>query len=172
MENATEKMFQDKWRRIQEGSGPALQVPPNCLLEMEGRLLDYEPGRMLQAAFPASPRYANPMGTIQGGFIAAAFDNVLGPLSYLAAGRPCTTSSLSVNFIRAIRPGDEIRITARVISRSRQTLHLRAEAVNRAGKLAAVALTNLAVVKNPVASGPGGGTPPSTSRRDRGAPAP
>ena len=172
MGNVTENLFLDKWRQMQERSGLALQVPPNCLLEMEGRLLDYEPGKMLQAAFPASPRYANPMGTIQGGFIAAAFDNVLGPLSYLAAGRPCTTSSLSVNFIRAIQPGDEIRITARVISRSRQTLHLRAEAVNREGKLAAVALTNLAVVKNPVAGGPGKEMPPSTRRKDRGAPAP
>jgi uncharacterized protein (TIGR00369 family) len=147
MENATEKLFLEKCRQIEERSGLTLQFPPNCLLEMEGRLLNHEPGKMLEASFPVSSRYANPMGRLQGGFLAAAFDNVLGPLSYLAAGRPCTTNNLSVNFIRAVLPGDEIRITARVVSRSLRTLHLRAEAFNREGKIVALALTTLAVVK-------------------------
>lgn len=147
MDNATEMMILDKCRRLAERSGLSLQFPPGCLSAMEGSLLDYEPGKSLAAVFPVLPRYANPMGTMQGGFLAAAFDNVLGPLSYLAAGRPCTTNNLSVNYIRAVLPGDEVRITARVVSRSRRTLHLRAEAFNRAGKIVAVALSNLAVVK-------------------------
>jgi uncharacterized protein (TIGR00369 family) len=170
MLNATEKLFLDKCRRVQERFGLPLQIPPSCLQDMEGRLLGYVPGKLLKAVFPVFPRYANPMGTMQGGFMAAAFDNVLGPLSYLAAGRPCTTNNLSVNFIRALAAGDEMHITARVISRSSRTLHLRAEAVNQAGKLVAVALSNLAVVKD--APTGDAGSPPATRRRDRGEPAP
>jgi uncharacterized protein (TIGR00369 family) len=148
MDNRMEKLILDKCRQFEERSGLTLQFPPLCLQDMEGRLLEYEPGRSLTADFPVLPRYANPMGAMQGGYLAAAFDNVLGPLSYLAAGRPCTTNSLSVNYIRSVLPGDRLRITARVISRSRRTLHLQAEAINSADRLVAVALTNLAVVKD------------------------
>jgi acyl-coenzyme A thioesterase PaaI-like protein len=53
---------------------------------MMGELLDYDPDtRTLTGRFPVMARYKNPYKVMQGGMIAAAMDNVLGPLSVLVA---------------------------------------------------------------------------------------
>ena len=60
-------------------------VPP-VFKDMMGELLDYDPvTRTLKGRFPVMTRYQNPYEVMQGGMIAAAMDNVLGPLSVLVA---------------------------------------------------------------------------------------
>src|SRR5690606_25258907 len=54
-------------------------VPPPCLLDMQGEVVEYEDGRALTMRFPVLPRYRNPLGNMQGGFIVAALDNTIGP---------------------------------------------------------------------------------------------
>jgi uncharacterized protein (TIGR00369 family) len=126
---------------------PSAQLPPNCTVWMKGEYLDYESRVMLKIAFPVLEEYLNPMKAMQGGFITAAFDNVFGPLSYLAARTPCSTLDLHTNYIRSIANGDMLIVTARVVSRSLSAVHLSAEAVNGKGKLIATCTSHMVPMK-------------------------
>jgi acyl-coenzyme A thioesterase PaaI-like protein len=57
----------------------ALGTAPNCFRFMQGRVVEYLPQERLTVAFPVLDEYLNPAGSMQGGFITAAFDNVFGP---------------------------------------------------------------------------------------------
>lgn len=131
---------------------PESEFPPQCFRSMETEFLEYESRSMLKVQTPVHKKSLNPMQGMQGGFIAAAFDNTFGPLSYFAARNPCVTLDLHINYIRPIKEGDIIIVTARVVSRGQSSLHLSAEAVNSKGKLIATGTTNLIVAKEKTAS--------------------
>ncbi|HSF82796.1 MAG TPA: PaaI family thioesterase [Anaerolineales bacterium] len=57
----------------------------------------------LSSRFPILPGYLNPYGSMQGGFIAAAVDNTLGPLSMLVAP-PNVTRRLEIKYSQAVTP--------------------------------------------------------------------
>ncbi|MGD9094025.1 MAG: PaaI family thioesterase [Anaerolineales bacterium] len=61
-------------------------IPPPVFSSMEGEFvaLDMEAGT-LETRFPVLERFLNPYHALQGGIIAAAVDNTLGPLSMLLA---------------------------------------------------------------------------------------
>jgi uncharacterized protein (TIGR00369 family) len=126
---------------------PAAQLPPHCFVLMKPEYLEYESRQLLKISFPVEKEYLNPMLGMQGGFIAAAFDNVFGPLSYLAARTPCTTLDLHTNYIRPILEKDALIVTARMVSRGLSTMHLSAEAVNGKGKLIATCTTQMMIMK-------------------------
>ena len=112
--------------------------PPACLLDMQGEPLEYEEGVSLSMRFPVLPRYANPLGHMQGGYIVAALDNTLGPFSYLIAP-PSVTSALNTQYLRPVT-ADTAFITciARLSERTRGTLYLIGEARNPEGKIVAL----------------------------------
>lgn len=113
-------------------------IPPPCLTDMQGEFLEYEEGVRLKLRFPVLPRYRNPMGNMQGGFIVAALDNTLGPFSYLVAP-PSVTTSLNTQYLRPVTGNDAwIDCEARLAGRTRNVLHLYAEARNPEGKLVAL----------------------------------
>jgi uncharacterized protein (TIGR00369 family) len=119
-------------------SGSGLQIPPACLLDMQGEPLEYEEGAFLSVRFPVLPRYANPLGHMQGGFIVAALDNTLGPFSYLIAP-PSVTASLNTQYLRPVTPETRfITCLARLVERTRATLYLTGEARNPEGKVVAM----------------------------------
>lgn len=126
---------------------PDAQLPPECFALMKAEYIDYESRMMLKISFPVLPEYLNPMKSMQGGFIAAAFDNVIGPLSYLAARATCVSLDMHTNFIRPIYAGDLLTITARVVIRGRSTMNISAEGVNAKGKLVASCSSHLIIVK-------------------------
>lgn len=127
-------------RLMQEGPGalyPDMQLPPPSFLEMQGAFEVYVPGESLTVSFPVRPEYDNPMQRMQGGFICAAMDNTMGPLSFLVTGGAAVTLSLNVDFVRGIKAGDTLRCKATVLSRSRTNLIMDVEAFDRRGKLVA-----------------------------------
>ena len=63
---------------------------------------------------------------MQGGFITAAFINVLGPLSYLIAKKPSVTLELTTNYIRPIMVGDVIIIQAHLVGKGFAAMHMSA----------------------------------------------
>jgi len=116
-------------------AGADLQIPPACLLDMQGEFVDYVKGQSLSVRFPVLPRYANPLGHMQGGFIVAALDNTLGPFSYLIAP-PSATVSLNTQYLRPVTPDiAHITCTAWLVERTRTQLHLRAQAVDPQGRV-------------------------------------
>ncbi|KPN20663.1 hypothetical protein AO715_12640 [Xanthomonas sp. Mitacek01] len=110
-------------------------IPPPCLLDMQGEFLEYEDGMRMSLRFPVLPRYRNPMGNMQGGFIVAALDNTLGPFSYLIAP-PSVTATLNTQYLRPVSPDlTHIVCEARLVARTRNVLHLAAEARSEDGRV-------------------------------------
>jgi acyl-coenzyme A thioesterase PaaI-like protein len=87
---------------------------------------------MLAAEVRFDSKFSNPMGVLQGGFLCAMFDEVYGPLTYMATGRPVVTIEMSTSFLRPFTERDEfVFVRAEVLARSRSLIVLKAEARNR-----------------------------------------
>lgn len=116
-------------------AGVPLQIPPPCLLDMQGEPVAYVEGVSLAMRFPVLPRYQNPIGHMQGGFIVAALDNTLGPFSYLIAP-PSVTTSLNTQYLRPVTPDmPHITCHARLMERTRNQLFLAGEVRDDAGRV-------------------------------------
>jgi acyl-coenzyme A thioesterase PaaI-like protein len=78
--------------------------PPPVFVDMQGEFVDFslEAG-WLTTKFPILDRYRNPYGSMQGGMLAAAVDNTLGPLSVVVA--PINvTRTLEMKYSRPVMP--------------------------------------------------------------------
>lgn len=137
----------EELQEIARNAGHGATMPPNCFVSMKAEFVEYESRRSLTVSVPVLEESLNPLRTMQGGFLAAAFDNAFGPLSYLAARAPCVTLNLNAQFIRGVESGDVLMIHATVISRGRDILHMSAEAFNAAKKLVAVATAAATVLR-------------------------
>lgn len=79
-------------------------LPPPVFTLMQGELLEIDlDNATLTTRFPILKSYRNPYGTMQGGMIAAAVDNTLGPLSVIVAP-PNVTRTLEMKYSRPVRP--------------------------------------------------------------------
>lgn len=89
--------------------------------------------------FPMLRRYLNPYGTMQGGMIAAAIDNTIGPLSMLVA-EPNVTRSMELEYLRPVT-GDlpHIDVRARLAERHKRRLVFTATVEDPAGRELATA---------------------------------
>lgn len=115
-----------------------LKIPPPVFSEMGGRIdhFDADGGRLV-ARYPVQARYQNPLGTMQGGMIAAVIDNTLGPLSFLVAP-PSVTRVLEVRYVRPVTPDlPEIIAEAYVVARDEREVQIHVDVTSPAGKLLA-----------------------------------
>lgn len=116
-----------------------LKVPPPIALLMEVEFVSYDEGKSMTNRFPVKEMYQNPIGQMQGGMIAAAIDNTIGPLSFLLAPYS-TTTQLNLTYIRPITPEmSHILVTARLVERTRSQLHLSATVTSEEGKTLVIA---------------------------------
>ena len=90
-----------------------LKLPPPIFTDMAGEFVDMDlAAKTLTVRFPVQERYQNPMGYMQGGMIAAALDNAIGPLSFMVAA-PNVTKTMEVNYLRPISASiEEITVVA------------------------------------------------------------
>lgn len=128
------------------GSPARPRVPPNCDLALGLRCVDKpEPGRTVWA-MPADERFANPVGQIQGGVLAALADSAMAASTITwarAQGMRVTAANtdLDVRFLRPARAqeGTTLTCTARVRSGGRRVAFTEAEVVDDDGTLVATA---------------------------------
>lgn len=117
------------------------QPPPPAakLLGWQLVALDAEKGE-ISVSFDARPDFVNPVGTVQGGFIAAMLDDTMGPAAaaFLGGQDFAQTLELKTSFLRAARPGRLIG-HARVVHRGKDVLFLEGRLENEAGDLIATA---------------------------------
>ena len=109
--------------------------PPPVFTSLEGEFLslDLENGS-LEARFPVLGRYLNPYGTLQGGMVAAAIDNTLGPLSVLVA-RPNVTRRLEMTYSMPVIPEmEQIIVKASFLERKERFLYFKAFVRSPEGK--------------------------------------
>ena len=131
-----------------------LKLPPPVFDAMQTEVLDYRPGApethvgaAMRARFPTLEQHQNPMGHIQGGMIAAAVDNVIGPLSYLVAP-PSATARLAVTYLAPVTPDlAHVEVEARLTHRAGRHLVFEATVTGPDGQTLAVAHATQTVVR-------------------------
>ena len=129
--------------------GIRLQLPPPSTTTLALQYEKFVPGRSISATVEIPPQYGNVMGILQGGFIAAMFDDLMAPLSYLTAKNPTTSMDLTTHFLRPVFVGERVTLTATVQKAGRTAIYLAAEAHNEKNKLVATAVSTLQVVGLP-----------------------
>ena len=103
-------------------------IPPPVFVAMKGEIidLDLEVGT-LTTRFPVLEAYQNPFRSMQGGMVAAAVDNTLGPLSMLVAP-PNVTRRLDMKYSLPIMMDLEfIIVTGQLVGSEGRNLTLKAE---------------------------------------------
>lgn len=119
-----------------------IQVPPNCELTLGLTCIDKsEPGRTVWR-MRADERFANPAGSIQGGFLGAMCDHAMGASAItfaLASGRKVFSSNVEMktSFLAAARVGAVLECTAEVVSGGQRIAFAEAEVTDDAGKVVA-----------------------------------
>jgi uncharacterized protein (TIGR00369 family) len=129
--------------------GVELELPPPSAKAFDLEFEEYVPAQSLTATVAVSKQYANAVGLLQGGFLAAMFDNLIGPLSYLTARGATTTLELTTHFLRPVVPGERLRLTAVVRKAGRTAIYIAAEAHNGDSKLVATAMSTVQVLAMP-----------------------
>src|SRR5258708_14538101 len=92
----------------------------------------------IEVFFDARAGFANPMGNVQGGFLAAMLDDTLGPAlaATLGDGEFAPTLELKVSFLRPAAPGRSTG-TGRVVHRAGSIAFLAGELRDGTGALPA-----------------------------------
>ena len=108
----------------------------------------------IEVFFDASEKFVNPMGNIQGGFLAAMLDDTLGPalVATLGDGAFAPTLELKVSFLRPAAPG-RLVCTGRVVHRGGSIAFLAGELRNESGDLLATATATARIIR-PTKRGP------------------
>ena len=119
-----------------------VQVPPSSDLTLGMTCLDKsEPGRTVWQ-MRADERFANPVGIVQGGFIAAFADSSMGASSLTFARERKVFSAnaeLKVSFLKPAKVGSLLTCTAQVLSGGSRAAFVEAEVVDEEGRLVAKA---------------------------------
>ena len=119
-----------------------VQVPPNCDLTLGMVCLDKtEPGRSVWQML-ADERFSNPVGIVQGGFVAAFADSAMGAATVTYARERKVFSAnaeIKVSFLKPARVGTTLTCTAQVISGGSRAAFVEAEVVDDEGRLVAKA---------------------------------
>lgn len=127
-------------------TGVALELPPRSNQTLGTLYREIDLGKRLVAEILYHDRFANPMQAFQGGFLCAAFDEVYGPLSYMAAQRPAVTLEMGATFVRPFRPDDRSALfQAEVVAVTHTLIVMRGEARTKSGKLIATS-TNTSLI--------------------------
>jgi uncharacterized protein (TIGR00369 family) len=130
---------------VMEGRKP----PPPAAATLGFRLLEIDPERgTISVQFEAKPEFLNPLGVVQGGFVAAMLDDTLGPalVCTLPPGQFAPTVELKVNFIRPAPLGTLIG-EGRVVARGGTIAFLAGELRTQQGELVATATATARIVK-------------------------
>jgi uncharacterized protein (TIGR00369 family) len=128
-----------------EGRLPA--PPPAAMLGWTLSWVAPERGE-IEVLFDAHEGFSNPMGNVQGGFLAAMLDDTMGPAlaATLADGEHAPTLELKVSFLRPASPG-RITGTGRVLHRGGSIAFLAGELRDEAGAVLATGTATVRVIR-------------------------
>jgi uncharacterized protein (TIGR00369 family) len=114
---------------------------PSAAVTLGWELVGIDPDAgTIEVAFVASDQFLNPVGVVQGGFLAAMLDDTLGPalVATLEPDQFAPTTDLHVQFLAPARPGRLIG-RGRIVRRGRGIAFLAGELVDNTGTVVAVA---------------------------------
>jgi uncharacterized protein (TIGR00369 family) len=129
-------------RYLLDVADPGVQVPPNCDLTLGMVCIDKsEPGHTTWR-MPADERFTNPVGLIQGGFLAACCDSAMGAATVTwAQGEKVFSANaeMKISFLAPVRAGGMLTCASRVVSGGRRVAFVEAEVTDDEGRLVAKA---------------------------------
>ncbi len=109
------------------------RIPPPTYEYLNAELLEQGSGRV-RCRFRPTEEMTNPLGAVQGGILAAFFDDTMGPAIYsVSDGRGFTTVSLNVSYLRAARPGEPLLCEAVVVKHGRSQAYVEATLTRESG---------------------------------------
>jgi acyl-coenzyme A thioesterase PaaI-like protein len=110
------------------------RIPPPVFTHMQGEFVAFdEETATLTVRFPLLEAYLNPYDAVQGGVIAAAVDNTLGPLSMLVAP-PNVTRRLEMTYSRSVTLDMlSVVVVARLVERRGRQLQFAADVLSPQG---------------------------------------
>ena len=116
----------------------AVRIPPHCDETLGLECLDKSVPGTTVWRMTADERFANPIGVVQGGFLAAMADSAMGAATIgqaRAGGRRVRSSSIEmkISFLAPAPTGAELRCTARVVRGGRRVVFAEAEIVDGRG---------------------------------------
>lgn len=130
-------------------TGIPVTLPPPSMIELGLQYQEVKPGVSMKANLPFQKRFSNPVGTFQGGFLAAGVDDVFGPLSYVTAGRPCLTLSLNMTFLKAFTEKMQFcTIEGFILNQTKTLIFMRAEVKSPEGVLLAHAESHVSILRD------------------------
>ena len=100
-----------------------------------------EPGRTTWQ-MPADERFCNPVGMLQGGFLAACCDSAMGAATVTWARDQKVFSAnaeMKVSFLAPVRAGGMLTCASRVVSAGRRVAFVEADVTDDQGRLVAKA---------------------------------
>ncbi|NOR51121.1 MAG: PaaI family thioesterase [Gammaproteobacteria bacterium] len=127
-----------------KGRDDEIDFPPPVFDAMKGEVIEYDIDKeSITNRFPVLKEHLNPYGNMQGGIIAAAIDNTIGPLS-LIVSPPNFTRYMEVKYGKVVSPDlGYIYVTARFVEQKRRQLFFEAVVKNGDGeKLASAKATH------------------------------
>jgi uncharacterized protein (TIGR00369 family) len=139
----------DGMERLRRGEVP----PPPAATKIGMRLASFQQGEAV-VELDADGSHGNPMGTVQGGILAAIADAAMGwaYMTTLAEGESYTTLELKMNFLRPVRAG-RLEARARVRSAGRTVGLIECEVLADGGKVAGYAVSTCLVLRGEAAAG-------------------
>ncbi|MGA2432288.1 MAG: PaaI family thioesterase [Acidimicrobiales bacterium] len=120
----------------------AVQVPPNCDLTLGLTCVEKSVPGVTVWIMRVDERFLNPVGIVQGGFLAAMLDSAMGASALTSAGErkvSVANTEMKVSFLRVASPGDVLTCTATVLKPGSVISFVEAKIVNAKGQLVATA---------------------------------
>ena len=141
--------FLDRIEQVLRGEAPA---PPIATL-IGFTLAAAEPGRAI-IDFEATPRHANPMGTLHGGILCDIADAAMGMAyaSTLEEGETFTTLELKINFLRPVWTA-RLRAAGQVVHKGRTIGLVECDISDEAERLVARASSTCMTLREEQAKG-------------------
>jgi uncharacterized protein (TIGR00369 family) len=97
-------------------------------------------------SLPVKREMTNPYGHIHGGMMSLVIDEVIGwAVVSLESEHHYTSLNLNVDFLYAIKEGDRLVATAKIVRAGKKIVHAECEVKNEDGTLLAKAASNLVV---------------------------
>lgn len=141
LEDALKKLGKEELFPISNG------LVSSCFQFMKPEVIEYKPMESLKIKFPVEKIYLNPRLSMQGGFIAAAFDNAFGLLCFISSYNQGASLDLDTNFHKPIYENDDLTITVYLKHKGNTVISMYGEGFNKNEELISTATTNMIFLK-------------------------
>lgn len=114
-------------------------------LWLKGFLENVEEG-LAEISYIVRKEMTNPLGTIQGGVMAALIDDTMGMAFFtLSQENLFTTTNLNVNYLYGAKEGEKVLVKAQVVRIGKKIANIECKVMNVEGDVICTATSNLVV---------------------------